>query len=253
MEPDEVEDPDDYEYGFAAADQEPFGAPGFAAAAAGLGAAAFGGQAAAGSGGEGGEDGGAERQQRRRRHPRDAMSRGARLLLLMGPALHRLASRLSTAVLATGRVTLQLGGDALRGASRSAVHTTQKAQQGFATRWAGGQRQCSAASAALCSCGCTAAPRISFSLLAHLCVRCRPAACSPAGQKLQAWRRRMEAVQQELPDVRALEGGGLCLAGSRAPRRRADWRLERAPPCCPARRAALLRLHTTVPALLPAS
>ena len=58
------------------------------------------------------------------------------MLLLVGPSLHRLACRLSTAVAATGKVTWQLGGEALQGMRHSLERTRQEAAQGFADRCA---------------------------------------------------------------------------------------------------------------------
>ena len=146
-------DPDEYEYAFAAAAgaSRP-AAAGAAAAAAAATAAALSPLAAAvaagigGSVGSGSDDGGEDEgalpgegeavppARRRRRHPRDQLSRGARLLLLVGPSLHRLACRLQTAVAATGKVTWQLGGEALQGMRHSLERARQEAGQGFAER-----------------------------------------------------------------------------------------------------------------------
>lgn len=80
------------------------------------------------------EDDGAAQQRRRRRHPRDGLSRGVRMLLLVGPSLHRLACRLQTAVAATIKVTWQLGGEALQGLRHNLDRTRQDAAKGFADR-----------------------------------------------------------------------------------------------------------------------
>lgn len=170
MDPDDVYDPDEYEYGFAAehsAPRPPAAAvaaaasaavqPLAAAVAASLGGARDGPQAdddgaeEAAAGGEA-----AQQRPRRRRHPRDDLSRGVRMLLLVGPSLHRLACRLSTAVAATCKVTWQLGGEALQGLRHSLDRTRQEAAQGFAE--------------------------------------------SPAGKKVQTWRKRLEEAQHDLPE-----------------------------------------------------
>lgn len=154
MDPDDVYDPDEYEYGFAAehsAPRPPAAAvaaaasaavqPLAAAVAASLGGARDGPQAdddgaeEAAAGGEA-----AQQRPRRRRHPRDDLSRGVRMLLLVGPSLHRLACRLSTAVAATCKVTWQLGGEALQGLRHSLDRTRQEAAQGFAERCARGRQ-----------------------------------------------------------------------------------------------------------------
>ena len=57
------------------------------------------------------------------------------LLLLAVGALSRLLSRLRTAVLATGKVTWQLGGEALLGLRRSAAMAKARASQSFTRRW----------------------------------------------------------------------------------------------------------------------
>ena len=49
--------------------------------------------------------------------------------------MQRLLSRLKTAVLATLKVSWQLGVEALQGLRQSAVKTKQQAHEVFATRW----------------------------------------------------------------------------------------------------------------------
>lgn len=149
VDPDDVFDPDEYEDGFAAAAgaSRPAAAGAAAAAAAALlPLAAAVAASIGGSGGSGSDDGGQDDgtvpgegqatppPQRRRRHPRDQLSRGARLLLLVGPSLHRLACRLQTAVAATGKVTWQLGGEALFGLRQNLERAREEAGQGFVER-----------------------------------------------------------------------------------------------------------------------
>lgn len=55
-------------------------------------------------------------------------------MLLFGAALSRLLSRLHTAVLATGRVAWQLGGEALHGLPKVAVRAKDKAAESLSRR-----------------------------------------------------------------------------------------------------------------------
>ena len=152
LDPEDIYDPDEYEHGFAAEGSAPRPQPTAAVAAAAsaavqpLAAAVAASLGGALDGYEPDDDSSAadaavegeaaQQGRRRRRHPRDHLSRGARMLLLVGPSLHRLACRLQTAVVATCKATWQLGGEALQGVRSSLGRTQQDAAKGFADRWA---------------------------------------------------------------------------------------------------------------------
>lgn len=57
-------------------------------------------------------------------------------MLLFAHAVHRLLSRCATAVLATARVSWQLGGDALKTVRHNTVHAKSQAAETFARRFA---------------------------------------------------------------------------------------------------------------------
>lgn len=191
-----LDDPDEYDDGFA--EEQQAGAPWAAAAAGGdwlpfrAPAATAGAAAAAAASREGGNagssSGGEAAVQQGARPPRDRMSRTARLmLLLLGPALHRLATRLATAVLATARVTWQLGSEGVAALIASARGARQRAQQGFAA--------------------------------------------SPAGERVRRWHQKLEAAQKELPEARGGLRALLRAHGARARLQRVH-RLRAAPRTC---------------------
>jgi hypothetical protein len=62
------------------------------------------------------------------------LQRAYSALLLCGAALARLLSRLNTAVLATARVTWQLGRDALEGLRKGAASARGRAAEAYAKR-----------------------------------------------------------------------------------------------------------------------
>ena len=76
-----------------------------------------------------------QQQQQQQQDPREAIDRGVSLLLLFGAAVDRLASRLQTAVLATGRVTWQLGREGLVGLCAAARRASGTARTSLASRW----------------------------------------------------------------------------------------------------------------------
>ncbi|KAL4434780.1 hypothetical protein ABPG77_005307 [Micractinium sp. CCAP 211/92] len=92
----------------------------------------------------------------RRQRVGDTFGGSFALVLLFGHAVHRLLTRCATAVLATARVSWQLGGDALKSLRRNTVQAKSQAAESFAR--------------------------------------------SPAGQKVQNWRKKLDAAQQDLPE-----------------------------------------------------
>lgn len=64
----------------------------------------------------------------------DTLGSSYALVLLFGHAVHRLLTRCATAVLATARVTWQLGGDALKTLRRNTVQAKSQAAETFARR-----------------------------------------------------------------------------------------------------------------------
>ena len=73
--------------------------------------------------------------QQQQQDPREAIDRGVSLVLLFGAAVDRLATRLQTAVLATGRVTWQLGREGLVGLFAAARRASGTARTNLASRW----------------------------------------------------------------------------------------------------------------------
>lgn len=136
-----LDDPDEYEYGFGAFDDDDSEDAPSAAAAAQSAAAAAGSTwpvpaLAAAASPAAAPAAAEEPPSRQRRRPRGHLSRSTRTLLVAGHSMHRLAMRLQTAVLATLRVTWQLGGEALHALRANARVAKQRAEQGFGTRCA---------------------------------------------------------------------------------------------------------------------
>ncbi len=75
----------------------------------------------------------AQGEEGRQQRPR-APNRKPSLVLLFGAALSRLLSRLHTAVLATGRVAWQLGGEAVHSLPKVAVQARDNAVESLARR-----------------------------------------------------------------------------------------------------------------------
>lgn len=71
----------------------------------------------------------------RRQRVGDTFGGSFALVLLFGHAVHRLLTRCATAVLATARVSWQLGGDALKSLRRNTVQAKSQAAESFARRW----------------------------------------------------------------------------------------------------------------------